>query len=126
MNRNGLGSGISNMKSYGNYNTLKCGEYCGITCLCENRSGSIGCLKTNTGAGYCACLYGKLSYGNTVNSIVASEEFVTAYCEEYGYTYELLPEPEPVPEPDPEPTQLDRIEAQVAYTAMMTDTLLEV
>lgn len=25
-----------------------------------------------------------------------------------------------------EPTQLDKIEAQVAYTAMMTDTLLEV
>ena len=25
-----------------------------------------------------------------------------------------------------EPTQLDRVEAQVAYTAMMTDTLLEV
>ena len=25
-----------------------------------------------------------------------------------------------------EPTQLDRIEAQVVYTAMMTDTLLEV
>jgi hypothetical protein len=33
--------------------------------------------------------------------------------------------PEPVPVPEPEPTQLDRIEAQVAYTAMMTDTLLE-
>lgn len=33
---------------------------------------------------------------------------------------------EPVPEPEPEPTQLDRIEAQVIYTAMMTDTLLEV
>ena len=31
-----------------------------------------------------------------------------------------------LPEPsEPEPTQLDRIEAQVAYTAMMTDTLLE-
>ena len=28
--------------------------------------------------------------------------------------------------PVEEPTQLDRIEAQVAYTAMMTDTLLEV
>lgn len=30
-------------------------------------------------------------------------------------------------EPDPEdtPTQLDRVEAQVTYTAMMTDTLLE-
>lgn len=27
--------------------------------------------------------------------------------------------------PDPAPTQLDRIEAQTTYTAMMTDTLLE-
>lgn len=34
--------------------------------------------------------------------------------------------PEPEPEPEPKPTQLDMIEAQVAYTAMMTDTLLEV
>ena len=34
--------------------------------------------------------------------------------------------PEPEPEPEPEPTQLDIIEAQVTYTAMMTDTLLEV
>lgn len=38
-----------------------------------------------------------------------------------------VPEPEPVePEPiEPEPSQLDVIEAQVYYTAMMTDTLLE-
>lgn len=36
----------------------------------------------------------------------------------------IMPEPEPVPEP--EPTQFDIIEAQVTYTAMMTDTLLEV
>ena len=34
--------------------------------------------------------------------------------------------PEPEPESDPEPTQLDILEAQVTYTAMMTDTLLEV
>ena len=34
--------------------------------------------------------------------------------------------PEPGPEPDPEPTQLDRIEAQSTYTAILTDTLLEV
>lgn len=27
--------------------------------------------------------------------------------------------------PDSEPTQLDRVEAQAVYTAMMTDTLLE-
>lgn len=33
--------------------------------------------------------------------------------------------PEPEPETTPEPTQLDRLEAQVAYTAMMTDTLME-
>lgn len=28
-------------------------------------------------------------------------------------------------EPEPAPTQLDRIEAQTTYTAMMTDTLME-
>lgn len=28
-------------------------------------------------------------------------------------------------EPEPAPTQIDRIEAQAAYTALMTDTLLE-
>ena len=27
--------------------------------------------------------------------------------------------------PDPQPTQLDRVEAQVLYTALMTDTILE-
>ena len=37
-----------------------------------------------------------------------------------------LPIPEPEPLPEPEPTQLDVLEAQVTYTAMMTDTLLEV
>lgn len=35
----------------------------------------------------------------------------------------VVPEPEPAAEP--EPTQLDRIEAQSTYTAMMTDTLME-
>ena len=38
------------------------------------------------------------------------------------FVYDPLPKPSPVPE---EPTQLDRVEAQVTYTAMMTDTLLE-
>lgn len=32
---------------------------------------------------------------------------------------------DPLPHPEPEPSQLDRIEAQGLYTAMMTDTLLE-
>ena len=40
--------------------------------------------------------------------------------------WEPLPMPEPEPEPEPKPSQLDRVEAQVTYTAMMTDTLLEV
>ena len=40
-------------------------------------------------------------------------------------SWEPLPLPEPETIPEAEPTQLDRIEAQVAYTAMMTDTLLE-
>lgn len=39
------------------------------------------------------------------------------------YIYDPLPKPEPAEE---QPTQLDLIEAQVTYTAMMTDTLLEV
>lgn len=33
---------------------------------------------------------------------------------------------EDIPDEQQEPTQLDRVEAQVTYTAMMTDTLLEV
>ena len=39
------------------------------------------------------------------------------------YVYDPLPRPE---EPENQPSQLDIIEAQVTYTAMMTDTLLEV
>lgn len=35
-------------------------------------------------------------------------------------------DPLPKVEEDTAPTQLDRIEAQITYTAMMTDTLLEV
>lgn len=35
----------------------------------------------------------------------------------------VVPEPEPMPEP--EPSEMDILEAQVMYTAMMTDTLIE-
>lgn len=38
-----------------------------------------------------------------------------------SFTARKVPE---IPEPVTEPTQLDRIEAQVTYTAMMTDTLI--
>ena len=45
------------------------------------------------------------------------------------YRYEggsYIHDPLPKVETEDTPSQLDRIEAQVAYTAMMTDTLLEV
>ncbi|MBQ0165345.1 MAG: hypothetical protein KBS75_09155 [Bacteroidales bacterium] len=41
-----------------------------------------------------------------------------------GYYYDYVPLP--VEEPADEPSQLDRIEAQAMFTALMTDTLLEV
>lgn len=64
--------------------------------------------------------------GVEVNRIVADEAFCQRYYSKDGYSYEQAP-PQPEPEPaTPEPTQLDRVEAQVTYTAMMTDTLLEV
>ena len=46
---------------------------------------------------------------------------------EYKYVdNEFIHDPILVIKIEEQPTQLDRIEAQVAYTAMMTDTLLEV
>ena len=46
---------------------------------------------------------------------------------EYRYVDgEFVHDPLPAEEAVEEPSQVDRIEAQVVYTAMMTDTLLEV
>ena len=42
-----------------------------------------------------------------------------------AYNGEYTIEDDGQPEPDDTPSQLDVIEAQVTYTAMMTDTLLE-
>lgn len=47
----------------------------------------------------------------------------------YDYLYinnEFVHDPIPLIETEPQPSQLDILEAQVTYTAMMTDTLLEV
>lgn len=69
---------------------------------------------------------------------IVPDDMVEAIMETYGYCDIELNEDGtevvsfvktdiPVlPEPEPEATQLDIIEAQVTYTAMMTDTLLEV
>ena len=43
-----------------------------------------------------------------------------------AYKGEYTVEDDGQPDPAETPTQLDRVEAQVTYTAMMTDTLLEV
>ena len=42
-----------------------------------------------------------------------------------AYNGEYTIEDDGQPEPSAEPTQLDRVEAQATYTAMMTETLLE-
>ena len=57
-----------------------------------------------------------LSYSE-VNEEIAKRE---------AYNGEYIIEDDGQPDPGDQPTQLDVIEAQVTYTAMMTDTLLEV
>lgn len=56
-----------------------------------------------------AVIVDSLPEGNTADYLYVDGEYI----------YDPLPEPEDVP------SQLDIIEAQVTYTAMMTDTLLE-
>ena len=71
---------------------------------------------------------------------VLSASFLNNFTPENSIVVEELPEDnisdykyinnqyifDPLPIPEEKPTQLDIIEAQVTYTAMMTDTLLEV
>lgn len=64
----------------------------------------------------CNCIEGQ-TYENVVDSFPSGD--VTEYRYVDG---EYIHDPEPQPE---KPTQLDALEAQVTYTAMMTDTLLE-
>lgn len=66
----------------------------------------------------------EMTYTRDVEVIGADGEPVTEKQEYTMMTVISMTEgtvPEPV---EPEPTQLDIIEAQVTYTAMMTDTLL--
>lgn len=53
--------------------------------------------------------------GDTVTAVEVNADALNAYMEEH-----------PIVPPEPEqPTQIDRIEAQTMYTALITDTLLE-
>ena len=53
----------------------------------------------------------------------SNKEIQIAEALKYSYNGEYTIED--IPDEPQEPTQLDRIEAQTTYTAMMTDTLLE-
>ena len=60
--------------------------------------------------------------------IRCSEEYLASneeIAKREAYNGEYSIEDDGQPEPDDTPSQLDVIEAQVTYTAMMTDTLLE-
>ena len=59
--------------------------------------------------------------GQLINTIVADESFVSAYCAENGYTYEAVT-PEPVPEPAP--TEGEQLRADVDFIAAMTGVTL--
>ena len=62
----------------------------------------------------------------TVNAVIV-EELPEGDVSSYRYVDgEFIYDPVPVVEVEEQPTQLDRIEAQLVDTAMMTDTLLEV
>lgn len=68
----------------------------------------------------CNCFEGQ-TYENIVDSFPSGN--VSDYRYENG---EYIHDPLPTPEPQPaEPTQFDELEAQVVYTAMMTDTVLK-
>lgn len=68
----------------------------------------------------CVCLDG-FEYKNIVDELPEGDITNYKYIDgEYVY------DPLPVEEVVEEPSQLDILEAQVTYTAMMTDTLLEV
>lgn len=55
----------------------------------------------------------KTVMGDPVNTIVADEDFVIAYCDQHGYTYEALPEPAPV---EPEATNTEVLNTLLGVT----------
>lgn len=59
------------------------------------------------------------------NIIVSDESFANSIGALPMYDGAKIGDVYSPPIPEPEPSQLDIIEAQVTYTAMMTDTLLE-
>ncbi len=67
-------------------------------------------------------IYAVYNDGILVNTIVSDEIFVKTYCKENNYTYKQQDiKATPV---KPTPTELDKIKAQITYTALKTNTLI--
>ena len=64
--------------------------------------------------------------GGTIDTMIPFSEANEEIAKAEAYKGEYTIEDDGQPEPKSTPSQLDVIEAQVTYTAMMTDTLLEV
>ena len=62
-------------------------------------------------------------YISSITVAWSTEAEETAKREAYKGEYEIFDNG--IPDPEEIPSQLDLIEAQITYTAMMTDTLLE-
>lgn len=81
---------------------------------------SLNLATDNRVLSVCECIEG-MEYDIVVESFPDGD--VSDYRYENG---EYIHDPLPTPEPQPaEPTQFDELEAQVVYTAMMTDTVLK-
>lgn len=58
--------------------------------------------------------------GVEINTIVADEEFCSAYCADHGYTYEL----EERTETEAAPTEIEQLRADIDFVAIMTGVTL--
>ena len=67
----------------------------------------------------------KCMYNGTEQVLPCTEDMIQ-WAKENAVNGEYTIEDDGQPTPAEKPSQLDIIEAQVTYTAMMTDTLLEV
>lgn len=70
--------------------------------------------------------YGDYIIGKEIHCSSANLEINEAIAKAEAYNGEYTIEDDGLPDPSEVPTQLDMVDAQATYTAMMTDTLLEV
>lgn len=60
------------------------------------------------------------------NAVWESKGYCDLELDEDGKLVNIIPREIPeVPEPTPEPTEMDKLQAQVLYTALVTDSLIQ-